>query len=249
MTNIEEEYITLFCEGDGGVYIDNKGYPEVVFYQKEREVLNYVDSLTEDGRLRPNKTNGVWRLVFFGSYCVPLLKMFSRHVVGSSFLERLNKVLEFVDMPLAVRHLLTIDGFVGFWDAEGGSCNAPSIIVGQKDREILDLIAEMFGGNVSRHNDKGGMWHHQWHLSGERAHALYEVIVEESHCPAKAEELRRHFEGPSYYELHKEERYAYYDTHRAEYKVRNKKRNDERKAIREWMKTHPEEVTKLIERY
>jgi len=42
MNTQEEEYVTLFCEGDGGVYISTQGYPSVSYFQKERDVLDYI---------------------------------------------------------------------------------------------------------------------------------------------------------------------------------------------------------------
>ena len=214
MTLEEEEYITLFCEGDGGVYITDVGYPKVTFGQKTRDVLDYIDSLTKSGRLYQDK-KGHWRLVFNGLSCMSLLEVFSRHVVGKAFLDNLNGALEYVGMFPAVQHALTLNGFVAFWDAEGGSSNAPQISISQKDREVLDLIVEMFGGGVTLRDDST----HQWYLGGEKARTLYKIMLEKSHCPEKAEELRKHFEGPSYY--------------------------TKQKTIREWMKTHPEIVEEL----
>ena len=240
----EEEYVTLFCEGDGGIRITDTGYPRVDFYQKERDVLDFIDSLTENGHFYRQRDD-TWVLEFNGSYCIPLLEIFSRHVVSKSFLDRLNEVLEHVDMPLAVQRPLTLEGFIAFWDAEGSSSNAPTISVSQKDREILDLITEMLDGSVTLQSNNV----HQWQLSGNRARELCEVILEKSHCPKKRECLCKNFEGPNYYELHKDERKvyndAYHDTHKAEQKVRDSTRWKKQKAIREWMKAHPEAVKEL----
>lgn len=238
--------MTLFGEGDGSVFIDTKGYPIVSFCQKERDVLDHLTSLVENGRFYQNKD--IWQLKFNGKYCIPLLEVFSRHVVGKKFLDRLNRVLEFVDMPLAVQHPLTLDGYAGFWDAEGSSDNKPSIYVSQKDREILDMIMKMFGGGISRFINPNGGWQYEWCLGGEKAHALYKILLERSHCPAKATRLRQNFEGPSYYETHKEEIRAYTASHRDVHKVYINEYNAKQKALRDWIKTHPEEVTKLLER-
>jgi len=245
MTSEEEGYITLFCEGDGHVRITDSGYPKIVFAQKEREVLDYIDSLTKNGHVYSNGPNA-WSLEFHGSHCIPLLEIFSRHAVGKHFLDRLNEVLAFMNMPLAVQHPLTLEGFAAFWGAEGSSSNMPKITVSQGDREILDLIVEMFGGSISRYKELSGKWQYQWELYGEEARKLYKTLLGESHCPAKAEELRKNFEGPSYYELNKDKAKAYYGTHKAEYKVRSEKCNTERKAIQEWVKAHPEEVAKML---
>jgi len=47
----EEEYVTLFCEGDGGVRVSGSGYPVIVFAQKERDVLDYIASKKVGGDL------------------------------------------------------------------------------------------------------------------------------------------------------------------------------------------------------
>jgi len=266
MNTQEEEYVTLFCEGDGSVGLytnrNKKRYSYVSFGQKEKAVLEYIASLTAGGHSHLGK-DGVWRLEFRGASCVPLLEMFSRHVVSKQFLNRLNKVLEHLGMPLAVQHPLTLEGFVAFWDAEGGSGNQPQIEVPQLDREILDIIAGGFGGAVCRSNTN---YSYQWYFCGEEARVLVEAVLKRSRCPVKAERLRQDFEGPNYYELNKEEvkikHKLYDDTHKDERKVYNKVYNEvhkdevkaynkrlwaEQKAIREWMKTHPEEVAKLQE--
>ena len=244
MTNEEEQYVTLFCEGDGTVYTDSKGYPVIGFFQKERTVLEYIDSITENGHFYQDK-NGVWRLMFNGSHCLPLLEIFSKHVAGKHFLERLNEVLAFTGMSLTAQHPLTLDGFVGFWDAEGSSSNIPAIFVSQKDREILNLITKMFGGGISHVKNNTNTWFYQWYLYGTEAHGLAGVILEKCHYPAKAERLRQNFEGPNHYELHKERYQTYRDTHKEEQKVRSNTQYAKQKAIREYIKAHPEVVERM----
>jgi len=253
MNTQEEEYVTLFCEGDGGVYLNysnqtKKKYLRVSFSQMERDALDYIASLTEGGCFHQGRSSGIWHLQFNGSHCVPLLEIFSRHVVGRDFLERLNKVLVFADISLTVQHPLTFNGFLGFWDAEGSSSNMPQISVSQKDREILNLIATMFGGNVSP-NEKGI---HYWVLCGDEARKLYKTVVEKSHCPGKRERLREDFEGPTQYEQHKDARKAYsahyYSEHKEGHRISNAKSSATQKAIREWIRVHPEEIAKLREK-
>ena len=250
----DEQYITLFQEGDGRVDLQDNGYkryPRVLFYQKERAVLDYIASLTKGGLFYED---AIWQLRFNSSNCMPLLEIFSRHAVSKWFVERLNEVLECVGLPLTTQHSLTLDGFIGFWDAEGSSFNG-NIFVVQKDREILDIITKQFGGGVSL--QKEGIY--QWHLSGEEARTLYKVILEKSHCPAKSERLRKNFEGPTYYEQHHEEQRArqrqYELEHAEERKVYHKEHNarnaekqkeqhqvyrEKQKLIREYIKEHPE---------
>jgi len=233
MNENEEQYTTLFCEGDGTIGFYDGIRPRVGFFQKEREVLDYIASLVAGGRLYPLS---VWTLVYNGKNCKPLLEMFSEHVVSSRFLSRLNVALEAIGLPLAVQHQITLDGFVGFWDAEGSSFNQPSISASQKTREILDIISGTFDGSVSK-TDTG----YQWFLSGDKARELARVVLSKSHCPTRAGRLRQNFEGPSYYDTHKEEQKVYHTAHNKAYSV-------ERKLTREYVRTHPEVVAKVLER-
>jgi len=253
MNTQEEEYLTLFQEGDGRVDLQDNGYkkyPRVFFFQKEREVLDYIASLTVGGLFYQEK---IWQLRFNSSNCIPLLEVFSGHAVSRWFVERLNKVLEYMSLPPTVQHPLTLDGFVGFWDADGTSFNS-NLFASQKDREILDIIVEQFGGGVSKHDT----WY-QWYLSGEKARELAPEILARSHCPSKAERLKANFEGPSYYELHHEEqrtrqkqyeaehaeeRRAYHKLHNAKNAEKQQEQHqtyrEKQKLIREYVKLHPE---------
>jgi len=151
MNECEEQYLTLFQEGDGRVDLQDNGYkkyPRVFFFQMERDVLDYIASLTKGGLFYQEKESGIWQLRFNSSYCRPLLEVFSRHAVSKWFVERLNEVLEYVGLPSTTQHPLTQEGLVAFWDADGTSDRHPQIGVTQKDREILDIIAKTFGGSV-----------------------------------------------------------------------------------------------------
>jgi len=241
MNTQEEEYVTLFCEGDGHVRLSDLGYPRIVFYQKERNVLDYISSLAANGHVYQAKQrdfgqSDIYSLVFTGKYCTSLLGVFSRCVVGKQFLNRLNEVLGFVNMPPAVQHPLTLDGFVGFWDAEGSSGSIPTLFIGQKDREILDLIVKMFGGGVSCTKSPNGRWHYAWNLYGERARALYKILWEKSHCSSKSGRLRENFEGSRYYE------------HKDEKRIHNRLYSQRHQLVRNWIRSHPEEVARLLKR-
>ena len=243
MNEAQEQYITLFQEGDGRVDLQHYAsgsYPQIDFWQKEREVLDYIASLQGDGRLYQER---VWDLRFNGKYCIPLLEIFSRHAVSKWFVEQLNVVLEVAGLPSTTRHALTLAGFIGFWDAEGSSSNIPQLSAWQKDREILDIICEMFGGGVKRHEEQ-----YYWYLYGDKARELTKIIMEKSHCPAKLERLRKNFEGPTYYELHAEEQRALhrqnYIEHADERKLYRERRNAEKKLVSDYIKTHPEVAKK-----
>ena len=248
MTNEQEEYTTLFCEGDGSAHVDAYERPRVVFAQKERDVLDYIASQQQEkGVFYQNKQN-VWTLTYYGSHCIPLLTIFSKHVVSTHFLGRLNKVLETVGLPLATQHPITLDGFVGFWDAEGSSDNHPALSITQKDKEVLDIMQQTFGGNVYQTGNDRYRWH-MWSLYGKEARLLVPEILSRSHCPAKAERLRLNFEGPTYNELHHDKKLAAvraYDTsHREKKRSYMKAYRAQQKLVREYLREHPE----VVERY
>ena len=252
MTEDEEQYLTLFEEGDGSLYLTNGYYQHVEFGQKEREPLEYIASLQSGGILY-QRPDGNWKLTYNGSYCIPLLEIFSRHVVGKQFLSRLNNVLELLGMPLAEQHPITLDGFVGFWDAEGSSDIKPSLRLVQKDRGILDIITEMFGGHVYESRTLNEF---DWNLVGTRTHELVKVLTDRSHCSSKIERLKYYFfseqaqeerrrRSKQYEAEHEEERRDYhrghYKAHRNEIiahqiEYQRKKREKER-AIRDYIKS------------
>jgi len=100
-----EEYITLFCEGDGHVGLEGAAsIPKVSFAQKrtEREPLDYIASLVPNGCFDEGREDNVLTLTYHGAHCMPLLEMFSRHVVGRTFLERLNPLLTYALMSETV---------------------------------------------------------------------------------------------------------------------------------------------------
>ena len=260
MNESEGQYTTLFCEGDGSLNLQDDYYPRLFILQKDRAVLDYIASLQEGGVFHQDKN--VWRLVYNGPNCIPLLEVFSRHVVSKRFLDRLNHCLEALGMPLAVQHPLTLDGFVGFWDAEGTSNISPALRLIQKDREILDIATQTFGGYIVPTRT----WF-VWNLGGDEARKLAAMLMEKSHCPQKVERLKYYFGEQSrsvrserskvynrrYHEKYREESLArdleYHKKHDAEHKEeireRHKKYNEKQKLIREYMKAHPEIIDKL----
>lgn len=263
-----EQWLTGFCEGDGslGAYVHHVGvhdYSRVLLDidQKDRSVLDYIDSVTDGGLFYGPNRGDVWKLRYNHKKCIPLLEIFSRCVVGNHFLGRLNASLEVLGHPQTVRHSPTIDWFVGFWDAEGTSDDTPSIFLDQKERDVLDEVQRMLGGGVLMY----GKWGvHRWHISGSAARVLYPGIASRSHCTAKIERLCENFEGPTYYEKHKEERdecsRQYYETHRDE-RLDYMRRHDEahrvehkeashrsygrRRAVSAYVDAHPEKVEEI----
>jgi len=191
LTDSEEAYVTLFCEGDGSLYV-NKAYsglyPRITFSQSERHVLEYIHNLIgSNNRISPNSKRG-WTLPTNGRNCIPLLGIFSRHVVGKQFLDKLNNLNTMYNLPHTTQHPINTMGLVGFWDAEGSSAYTGTLLLSmsQKDREILDIIANTFGGSVGPHENN-----YQWQLTGKSAKELALKILKRSHCPSKKERLRK----------------------------------------------------------
>jgi len=239
MNTQEEEWLTGFAEGDGYIGLNYRNRPLVDFEQKERDVLDSINSLVDNGRIYPSHKCTAWHLRFNGEYCIPLLKVFSRHIVGERFLERLNVVLDVIGHPRVTCRRPTLDWLVGFWDADGTSSNLPNIKIVQKERSVIDAVAEGFGGNIY-----AGDSYHQWYLCGEKALTLVSEILVRSRCPSKIGRLRANFEGPNHYELHSEERKVhdrqYSATHKEEKRTYDRRHYEEQKLVREYMKLHSE---------
>ena len=245
-----EEYITLFCEGDGHLGLWGSGYiARVSIGQKDvrRDILEYIASVVPNGRFN-TKSEGMIVLEYHGRHCFPLLDMFVRCVVGSKFLNRLNTVLEAYGLAEATQHPLTVDGLVGFWDAEGSSSNAPLITLTQKDREILDLVVNRFGGNISTHTNVGFSYSKSsichWSLCGDNARTLVEVIASKSHSIAKVSKLLEDFNGLSYYTLHRDKVLEYKHSHKDAIKQYDHDKFEERKKVLEYLEQHPEVADK-----
>lgn len=239
-----EEYVTLFCEGDGSVSLDGVGYPHVVFIQKEKDVLEYIGSVIGSGHLY-GEEGGVHKLCFNGSYCLPLLEMFSRHVVSVHFLSRLNTLLSAFGLPLASLHPLTWSGFVGFWDAEGSSGKHPSVAVYQKDLDVLEQLRSMFGGGIyGRKATYREYIMYQWRIYGARARSIVLGLSEESRCSSKVARLLQNFGVADYFQARNRD---YYYSHKEERQEYNKDNWQKHREVQNYIDAHPEVVDKLRE--
>lgn len=253
MNTDDEQWLTGFTEGDGTVGLygtnDTKNlYVRVTWGQKERDVLDYIAHLLNYGNVRIKKGTG-YQLAYSGTFCMLLLEIFEKHVVSKTFCTRLNDILKFRELKLATVHESSIDWLVGFWDAEGSSGNSRTLFIAQKGRQVLDVIANTFGGRVQSLQNYDM---HQWYLCGDDARKLARRILVRSHKPSKVERLRRNFEGPTHYELHKNEIQAknktHYESHHAERLAcaheHNKKKWQEHKLVSGYIRNHPELLSK-----
>jgi len=221
-----EQWLTGFWEGDGsiGVRSNNYGRTQIVkvsFGQKDRGVLDYIVDVTGLGVLSPDREWDTWKLDFNGSRCMPLLEMFSKFVVTEHYCGRLNVALAFLDMPEVLVHAPTLDWFVGFWDAEGSSGLAGSPR-GCLQVNISQKDRNVLEGIRSLFGFGSFARDHavtKWVASSKDAVAVSQLLLERSHCVEKRARLEA-LVG----------------------------RIGEGGRVREWMRTHPEEVEKLKEK-
>ena len=235
MNEQEKQWLTGFFEGDGSIFQTTDG-AAVTFGQKERDILDYTATLVPNGRVHADN-HDFHRLNYRRATSVAtLISIFIKYVVSAHTQGRLNDLLTFE----VLRHEPTIDWLAGFWDAEGSSTTTPGIQIVQKEKETLNAIQGVFGGNVC---PNGPYW--TWYVNGNEARELHLKILNRSHCLTKALKMQEHFDGTTYYELHHREHKAYDDAHRTERSEYNKKQWQKQKLMREYIKEHPEVVASL----
>jgi len=148
MHEIEEQWLTGFWEGDGlfGLYVHNGHYqPQLGFYQKDRGVLDYVQTLLGFGRVRPCNYNTLYTLTIYSrERCVKLLAMFCKYVVSKQTIAKME--------ISAQQHEPSMSWIVGFFDAEGGvdwdNHGEMQLSISQKEREVLEKIQAYVGGRI-----------------------------------------------------------------------------------------------------
>lgn len=210
-----EEMLTGLYEGDGSFVArynkDRAGqlyfYPQVLLGMKDKELLDWVGDYFGGGYLYPAEhARSCWDLRYHGqTRCRPLLEMFSSYVVSERSCGRLNEVLSKTRirsdrwctecMPLAVTHAPTLDWLVGFWYADGSvvvnsafRARPPiRLSVYQANREVLDRIAENFGGGVSKEKSDGSYW--SWSMYSTAAFGLACYI--QDNFPVATEKIDR----------------------------------------------------------
>jgi len=227
MNEQEEQWLTGFTEGDGSIGL----WPRlrIAYSQKEHEVLNYIQRLASNGNFYKTNNRGfahgnvIYRLEYNGRNAAPILATVARNVVSSHTCERVNTILK--TLKVAV-HEPTIDWLAGFFDADGGSDDAPSLYIGQKEREVLETVKRKFGGAVYIQKNS-----FRWYLYGNNARTLLLELAPRSHNPPKTRHTLELFEGPTHHETHKEERHTYY-----------KKNYELVKAYQALLREHPEVV-------
>lgn len=246
MNTNDEQWLTGFLEGDGSI---DFRIPRITLVQKDRRVLDYIVSVVTYGRVL--ETPRMFRLNYNGKRSLEVFKTLSKHVVSNKYLLRLNLALKHLGSTSTTSKEPTIDWLAGFFDAEGTSSNLPSLHIAQKERDVLDKITILFNGNVYQPKNNPC---YVWALYGKNARTLVEELRERSHNPLKVQQLLNNFEGPTHYEVHKEEVTKYlrkrYQEHGEEIRAYNKpytKAHTERqKHVREYIRTHPEEVAKIL---
>ena len=260
MNITEEQWLTGFTEGDGSIGLYRS--IQVTYGQKEREILDYINSLHPGGHVSRDKLN-FYRLFYRSNRtCVPLLAILAKYVVSIHTSKRLNTILNSLDIPSITAHNPTLHWLAGFFDAEGSSDNQPHISISQKGRDTLDAIMSMFGGRVHGPAD-GDMY--IWKLYGNKGLELLQTLANECHNTTKIARAFSNFGSPTYSTLHKPEKQAYdkehyavhkeevsaygknyYETHKEEHQVCNRinyeRRRNEQRMVRDYLKLHPEVV-------
>lgn len=182
------EWLTGFFEGDGTTFcterMDGQGYkflrPVICFTQKEPQILEYIKSEINSGHLYFAGERPGWHLKLDSKkMCKPLLQRLSPYLTAALSLKRTNAVLSKLDMSIVDRNKVTLNWFVGFWDAEGYSsvqrCNHNNIQytylkigVSHKDKGVLTEISQLFGGKIY---DKGADMY-EWCFQRDTIHSF-----------------------------------------------------------------------------
>ena len=170
-------------------------------------------------------------------------------------------------------HNISLEWLAGFYEGEGYPYSRTNFVlhIAQKNKQVLEDICEGYGGRI--YNNANGT--HGWQLSGSRAMHLAFELLKCVHHPEKIEQLTKaliltgHLKPRSDeetkevvehqttvktihradYLANKEERNTYSreyaKTHKEAFKTYNRKRNEQKKLIREYIDTHPETVREL----
>lgn len=154
-TSIEENFdywLAGLIDGDGSLLISNKGYLscEITLKDSEIQALYKIKKVYHGSvSQRINARAWRWRLCKF-SHVVNLFKNLSDKFVSQSRFEQAMKFSLKLGIP-ATRALPSLNNawLVGFMEAEGSfkinsSTYQLDISIGQKDREVLDLIVKEF---------------------------------------------------------------------------------------------------------
>jgi len=251
-----EQFITGFAEGDGYIGQDGPWLTlKVCLSQKERDILDHINSLMPNGTFSDNVT--AWQLWYSGRYAKPVIEMFSKYVVSITFTARLNALLEKINLKDVAPHTPTITWLAGFWYADGTSGSSGSYLhltFVQKDPDVLNRIKQVFGGGVYPAKWRSGAGY-QWTPNSKDSVTLAQEFLKYPFCRVKAERLRKNLvltgnitptnsdEATKAITLrqkrlnYEKERYA---THKDQRHTYNARKLQEAKAIREYIREHPE---------
>lgn len=188
----KKEHLTGFWEGDGSVKVSNGVCGiEVIFSQKESQILEYVSTLIGFGK-DPNWTvSGVYQLIVGRQEeALALLRLFCRYLVCPQRGEQLWALSYVNGWGLDVKlHKPTIPWTVGFWDAEGSSefiNGGVGLTIYQKDARVLEGIRSLVGGGVRTAGTGGpSLW-----LNGSNARRFIPHLLRYSRNVKKLSELR-----------------------------------------------------------
>jgi len=145
---------------------------------------------------------------------------------------------------------MNISWLAGFYEGEGNPYNLLTqfgLMISQKEREVLELVQTSFGGVVREKSEGEGM--HVWCIYDDDAVKLAKELLRYMYSPKKIEQLKKSLILYGYLEPRTQEEASEVAEGCAERKKRmrgyNKKHWQERKAIMEYMRQHPETVEEV----
>ena len=169
---------------------------------------------------------------------------------------------------------ITIEWLAGFYEGEGSPRNTRGFLqltIAQKEREVLDTIKEVFGGEV--HKYANGL--HYWY-KGAGASELALELLKYMHSPYKIEQLTKaliltehlkprdeteaeeietsktrnktltaqyHKKNEESIHLHHKN---YREEHKEEQREQHRKNYEKAKAVRQYIRENPERVKELL---
>lgn len=151
-------WLAGLIDGDGGFYISKAGYIscEITMHSKEVQTLYFIKSIL-GGYVHPRvKADAYrWRL-HKTSDIMFLLNLINGRIRTKSKQEQLKKIFLLKNITYIEPNKLTVDNswLSGFFSAEGSfrlseSRLSPSISIGQKEKNILEDIKNVWGGSVN----------------------------------------------------------------------------------------------------
>jgi hypothetical protein len=200
------DWVTGFTEGDGSISRGDKYHNNVIirYGQKVADPLNFMQSQF-GGVVR--RASRQYDLCYYGTKSYALIRALMNRCVSNYYTMRLNRALEFIHLSPTCPTQPTLDWFAGFWDADGSSNNKCELTLDQKEPQVLESVASVFGGRVYSFKRSSGAKMCRWVLCGrQQTNELAHELIKRSHYPQKIARLAENRNGIGYYLLRKASR-------------------------------------------